>query len=60
MRLDPLSDPVLKLIVCPACHEHMAADPDKQHVICSCCGRRYPVEDGLPVLLMERAARTDR
>jgi uncharacterized protein YbaR (Trm112 family) len=45
---------VLELIVCPACQGKLALEGDT--VSCGACGRRYPVVDGIPVLLIERAA----
>lgn len=43
-------------LVCPVCKSglHWRADA----VNCSGCGRIYPIEDGIPVLLRERAALT--
>jgi uncharacterized protein len=43
------------LIVCPACHQRMTAGERGEELICAGCGRHYPIEDGLPVLLVERA-----
>jgi uncharacterized protein YbaR (Trm112 family) len=45
---------VLDLIVCPACMQSLTLADGT--VNCSGCGRRYPVVDGIPVLLVERAA----
>jgi uncharacterized protein len=45
---------VLDLIVCPACQGRLALAEDA--VECKTCGRRYPVVDGIPVLLVARAA----
>jgi uncharacterized protein YbaR (Trm112 family) len=56
---------VLELIVCPVCHgrlslleqEQSVAKKEASAVVCDGCGRRYPVEDGIPVLLESRASR---
>jgi uncharacterized protein len=45
---------ILGLIVCPACHGHLALAEDGT-VDCNACGRQYPVVDGIPVLLVEKA-----
>jgi hypothetical protein len=43
----------LSQLACPACIGGLrAAGPQ---VICASCGRAYPVIDGIPVLIMERA-----
>jgi len=45
----------LELIVCPACQSKLALSDGT--VNCGTCGRRYPVVDGIPVLLVARAAK---
>jgi len=48
------------LIVCPQCRQRLAAVPDKQTATsfrCVGCGNQYPVVDGIPVLLIERATK---
>jgi uncharacterized protein YbaR (Trm112 family) len=47
---------VLRLLACPACHAGLA-HPDAETVLCIGCGRRYPIRDGLPVLLVPAAPR---
>jgi len=44
---------VLEMIVCPACHGQLTFDAGC--VRCAACSRRYPIEDGIPVLLEARA-----
>jgi uncharacterized protein len=48
---------VLGLIVCPVCHAQLALEETQQTpaVVCTACRRRYPVEDGIPILLESRA-----
>jgi len=43
----------LQWVVCPACHATLQLA--EASVVCVGCGRRYPVMDGLPVLLISRA-----
>jgi uncharacterized protein len=48
---------VLEMIVCPACLGCLTLE---QNVVrCTACGRSYPVEDGIPVLLEARATRKE-
>jgi len=44
----------LDLLVCPVCHASLALGGDV--VDCTGCLRRYPIVDGLPVLIASRAA----
>jgi uncharacterized protein YbaR (Trm112 family) len=43
----------LDLLVCPVCHGRLALAAD--HIACLICTRRYPIVDGLPVLIASRA-----
>ena len=45
--------PASELIVCPVCHASLRTEADA--VVCTGCNRRYPLVDGIPVLLAERA-----
>lgn len=40
-------------LACPACHGDLRAEDTR--LVCSACGRRYPVVDGIPALIVERA-----
>jgi uncharacterized protein YbaR (Trm112 family) len=44
----------LRWLVCPACHQSLALDYD--FVRCNGCQHRYPIVDGIPVLLAGRAS----
>jgi len=48
---------MMELIVCPACHGRLSLDDSTTaaSVACTSCARRYPIEDGIPVLLEARA-----
>jgi uncharacterized protein YbaR (Trm112 family) len=47
-------DPALRrLLVCPADHADLADGPG--FLVCTSCGRRYPVTDGIPVMLVDEA-----
>ena len=40
-------------LACPACLGELKIASDR--VACASCGRAYPIEDGIPVLITERA-----
>lgn len=49
-------DPELRaLLVCPADHGELTDDVQDSRLVCSVCGRRYPVVDGIPVMLVDEA-----
>jgi uncharacterized protein YbaR (Trm112 family) len=43
----------LQWIVCPACRQSLQFEG--AWIRCEGCGKRYPVVDGIPVLLADRA-----
>ncbi|GAB3459055.1 Trm112 family protein [Actinophytocola sediminis] len=57
VALDPK---LLEILACPS-DDHAPltvgtpADPDAEVLTCTSCGRRFPVEDGIPVLLLDEA-----
>jgi uncharacterized protein YbaR (Trm112 family) len=50
----PLQPDDLRWLVCPVCRQALAIDADC--VRCTSCNRRYPIVDGIPVLLADRAS----
>jgi uncharacterized protein len=40
-------------LACPACFGELRTETSQ--VVCLSCGRRYPIVDGVPVLIVERA-----
>lgn len=51
-------DPMLwEVLACPVDHAGVVADEVTGTVVCTQCGRRYPVRDGIPVMLEGEAGR---
>ena len=46
---------LIDLLVCPACHADVVYKDRRHVIVCSGCGRRYPVRDNIPVMLVEEA-----
>jgi hypothetical protein len=53
MSSQPLTAEDLHWIVCPVCRK--ALQLETASIRCQGCGRRYPIIDGIPVLLAESA-----
>ncbi|HSR44757.1 MAG TPA: Trm112 family protein [Acidimicrobiia bacterium] len=48
--------PELKaILVCPKCHGDLREDIENSKLECTQCGLRYPVADGIPVMLIDEA-----
>lgn len=44
---------LLELLACPVCKTPVTEQGDR--LVCARCHRRYPVRDGIPVMLPEEA-----
>jgi uncharacterized protein len=51
----PLQPEDLIRVVCPVCRAALVLDGEST-IRCTGCGRRYPILDGIPVLLAHRAS----
>lgn len=50
MTLDPS---LLEILACPRCK--VAVELVGDRLVCGKCGRRYRIEDGIPIMLLEEA-----
>lgn len=54
----PLIDKdLLEILACPACRAEVRLEGEapKERIVCTSCGKRYPVRDGIPIMLVEEA-----
>jgi uncharacterized protein len=51
----PVSQELIELLVCPADHGRIEYKDRRNLIICTVCGRQYPVRDNIPVMLIEEA-----
>jgi len=57
-KLPFMSDPdpsLVELLACPQPH-HSPVVADGDELVCTECGARYPVRDGIPIMLIDEAA----
>ena len=54
MTLDPR---LLEILCCPACQGDLEERADGLR--CGACGLLYPIEDGIPVMLVDRAEKVE-
>lgn len=52
MTLDP---ELLDILVCPNDRGDVEYREEEQVIMCTKCGYRYPVRDGIPVMLLDEA-----
>ncbi|GAB61473.1 MAG: Trm112 family protein [Candidatus Jettenia sp.] len=44
---------LLNILACPLCKTDVRLEGDR--IVCTNCGRRYPVRDDIPVMLIDEA-----
>lgn len=44
---------LLAILACPACKADVELKDEK--IVCTKCRRRYPIKDGIPVMLIDEA-----
>jgi hypothetical protein len=48
-----LDKDLLDILACPACRAEVRLEGER--IVCTSCGKRYPVRDGIPIMLVEEA-----
>ncbi len=43
----------LEVLACPLCKTEVKLENDK--IVCIDCGRRYPIKDNIPIMLIDEA-----
>lgn len=52
-KVDMIDQELLEILACPACKTPVRLEGDR--IVCDTCGRRYPIRDGIPVMLIDEA-----
>ena len=50
-----ISEQLLEILVCPACHARLETKPDGSGLKCIECKRVYPIRDDIPVMIIDQA-----
>ena len=48
---DTIPKDLFEILACPLCKADLEYTKDKKGLVCSNCGAKYPIEDGIPILL---------
>lgn len=51
----PLAPELLEILVCPRCKGDLEYRPEPEALLCHACRLLYPVEDGIPIMLIDEA-----
>ena len=50
-----LSPDLVAILVCPQCKGSLLLEPAETSLTCHACRLRYPVREGIPVMLVDEA-----
>ncbi len=50
---------LLDILACPKCKDKVILNEDQTYLICEKCRLRYPIEDEIPIMLIDRAEALD-
>ena len=48
-----IDEELLEILACPACQDPVHLEGEQ--IVCDGCGRRYPIREGIPIILIEEA-----
>ena len=55
-----LDKELLDILICPNCRGEVEYLEAEEIIACTSCGYRYPVRDGIPVMLVDEAEKPER
>jgi len=58
-RIAMIDDELLEILACPKCKEKVVLNEEGTYLVCETCHLRYPIEDGIPIMLIDRAEKTN-
>ena len=50
-----LDKKLLEILCCPKCKGNLVYDDENQKLVCELCRLRYPINDDIPVMLIDEA-----
>jgi hypothetical protein len=50
-----IDDKLIDILACPSCRGDVEYHEKKERILCLECGLRYPVRDGIPIMLIDEA-----
>lgn len=54
-----LSKELLVILACPKCKKEVHLTENESYLVCNHCKLKYPIREGIPVMLIEEAETLD-
>jgi len=48
---EPILKELFKILACPVCKADLRYTKDKKGLVCTKCKHKYPIKEGIPILL---------
>lgn len=55
VKANKFDESLLKILACPLCHKTLKHDKQKKILLCKKCNKKYPIRDGIPIMLPDEA-----
>jgi uncharacterized protein len=55
-----LAQELSEILVCPRCKGEIRAMDDEPCLVCRACRLKYPIVDGIPIMLVDEAVHLDK
>ncbi len=52
-----IDEKLMEILACPACKGPVKLQEER--IVCQECGLRYPIRDGIPIMLVDEAERAE-
>jgi len=54
-KKDPIPQDIFDILACPICRANLRYSKDKNNLVCVKCSHKYPIKEGVPILLPPKA-----
>ena len=55
----PIDKELLDILACPKCKGELVLEEGDTGLICTTCKLKYPIEDDIPIMLIDEAIKID-
>ena len=55
---DTIDAELLEILICPRCKGEIYLTDEEDGLVCDVCKLKYPIKDGIPVMLIDEADAT--
>ena len=57
---DPIPEDLFNILACPLCRADLRYTKDKKSLVCVKCSQKYPIKQGIPILLSPQEGKGEK